>query len=157
MSEAAHIGGEGAPIQEFSKEVEIGGLSYIFKGTVNGITKEVSLNLLVPPGEETGEKVSDGVIGYVNASEIPEADLYIEKIQSFSDVLPSGSKYFDVQGIGRFLMDHLLSIADARGWSVAGFPYTNGRLDNREVSDWMERKGFTDTKGDYMIRPAKMS
>lgn len=153
MSEVPPIE-KGASIQESSRQVQIEGLPFLFKETIDEKNKEVSLNLVLPSGAEE-KKFNDGIIGYAYASQIPEADLYIEKIQSLSDTLPPESKYHDVQGIGRFLMDNLLSVADMRGWSIAGFPYTNGRLDNSEVAAWMVRKGFTENKGDYMIRPAR--
>jgi len=39
-------------------------------------------------------------------------------------------------------MDNALAYADAKGWKVTAFAATDGTLDDNDMYNWLERKGF---------------
>lgn len=142
-------------MREFSENIEIEGLPYIFRGAISIPKKLVNLSLRMPSVDgdvarlmiEHGvpkEYARDGVIGYVAAhkSQNTVADIYITGIRSYTDKLPEDLQYHHAR-IGRFLMDNLLALADIRGWKVEAIPASEGRLSNRDLYSWLQNKGFS--------------
>lgn len=141
-------------IEEFSEHIEFDGLPYIFKGRVSRNTKNVDLFLYIPNWKEEVAKIPknpttpyhlihDGEIGIISlgASGDKTADTVMGRVRSHAGWLSEDSKYRNAH-IGRFMMDNLLAITDMNKWSVSAFPYTDGRLSDDDVLDWLNRKGF---------------
>ncbi|MDO8452255.1 MAG: hypothetical protein Q7S79_00730 [bacterium] len=165
---------ESAKQKEFSMDVEIDGLPYIFKGTVPDNPEGIILSLHVPNWEKELDKIRkkiasgemfpgpevntfrlyQGRIGFINLTphDKPAADLHIERIRSNTWIVPKDSPYYDVHGLGRFLMNNMLTLADVKGWSIEGSPYTDGRLTDEHVYSWLQRKGFKDNKKGELVR-----
>src|ERR1035437_7849817 len=146
---------------EFSIPVEIEGLSYIFRGTLPVARDSFRLSIHVPDWEARLREIhtagqtnsglelqnfeeNHGEIGSVALCRWPAADIHIRKIQSATWIMSKSSPYFDVHGVGRFLMNNLLAFADLKEWSVSADPRPDGRMDKVSLCNWYKRKGFVD-------------
>src|SRR4030042_4853697 len=165
---------ETSPSEPFTLDVEIEGLPYIFKGKTPKTPEDFEFTIHIPNWKEkldnikekiaTGElpfrleltsfEHSQGEIAYLHAAPGKKADLYIQRVRSNTWLL-KGTPYENARGLGRFLLNNLLTLADIRGWSLTAFAYTDGRLTDSDVYEWLARKGFdTDfTKGDPVRQP----
>jgi hypothetical protein len=166
-------------LAEFSLNIEIGNLPFIFKGSIPEKPAAFSFSIHVPNWQqektmidkyvkdngffrsiELGSFVdNNGEVAYVDVTQSEIADLYIQKIKSSAGIFPPGSRYHEAEGLGRFLMNNLLTLADIKKWSVTAFPYADGRLTNDDVRDWLLRKNFAynEKKGYELIREPQPS
>lgn len=143
--------------KEFSVNVTIKGLPYIFKGNIpeGPDPSEINWGIYIPYWKALVPKMRNnwgsafdhkGEIAYVSASGQKgikgEKELYISRIRSDTWVLPKDSRYYDAKGLGQFLMNNLLTLADMKGWQASAMLHPEGRLDDHEMRKWMTRKGF---------------
>lgn len=166
--------------KEFSLDVEIEGRPFIFKGSIPEKPDSFALSIHVPDWQQELEKIkiyvrdnkllspgseltsfsyNDGEIAYIDVTKSDIADLYIQRIRSSSWILPPESKYHETRGLGRFLMNNLLTLADIKRWSITAFPYTDGKLTDDDVRNWLLRKSFAydKEKGYELIRRPQSS
>ena len=170
---------EQGKLTEFSLNIEIGNLPFIFKGSIpekpaafsfsihvpnwqqekTMIDKYVKDNGFLSPVELSSFVDNNGEVAYVDVTQSEIADLYIQKIKSSARIFPPGSQYHETEGLGRFLMNNLLSLGDITKWRITAFPYTDGKLTNEGVRDWLLRKNFTynEKKGYELIREPQQS
>jgi hypothetical protein len=168
---------ESESIPDFSRNVEINGLPFVFNGRVDRTAKEVIFQLCIPTWEEEARlieisseelskreimnphdlRLSKGLIGWLTARPTGTniADICVSEIRSVTPRLARESRYVGAEGIGNFLFDNFLLCADTNGWratlSIAG----SGPLSNEDLRDWYQRKGFSTIgdKGDYIRTP----
>lgn len=148
---------EGPKPKEFSVNVKIKGLPYIFKGNIpeGPDPSDVNWGIYIPYWKALVPKMQNswgssfthnGEVAYVSAGGQKgikdEKELYISRIRSDTWVLPKDSRYYDAQGLGQFLMNNLLTLSDIKGWQVSAMLHPEGRLDDHEMRKWMTRKGF---------------
>jgi hypothetical protein len=159
---------------QFSLPVEIEGLSYLFRGTTPDKPSWFSFSVHIPDsireqlatqivglelpeikkGSDVAQRalehfLADGQVGHVYIEDTRThgiADTSIGYIASDTWLAPS--PYTDAQGVGRFLMNNMLTFLDIRGWSAYVEILANGRLSQKAVCDWYERKGF---KGESIV------
>lgn len=151
--------------------VEVDGVPFIFEGGVSDKPKNVVLSLRMPMDEiqrlESSdisipdEMKIDGVVGFVGGMPAgnEQADLFITRIRSYSEVLTKDHKYQDVH-VGRFLMNGLLAIADKKDWRlsvISGIDAGHSRLSSDEMLNWFTRKGFEFDGSSTGIRQPKKS
>lgn len=179
MSETKTIPSPVAPLErkewskEFShREVTIKGLPYLFSGKieVQGDKKNITLWLHIPHWIEGAMKLrnsanapwalrKEGQIGMIHAIRGAQADLITSgRMTSFTEWIEEGSPYCapsrrEGMGVGSFLLDNLLAIADMNGWTFSAFASTDGRLDDADVTAWLGRRGLEHKKGGFIREP----
>ncbi len=155
---------KGAKIITFQENVEIEKLPYIFRGKIPDRPAGFKLSVHLPNWQAALDSIkkrkiqvndtlmfewNEGEIGFVQVGHPgydKEIDLNIRKIRSSTWILPEESPYHDARGIGRFLMNNLLALVDVKGWTVQAVPMTDGRLQQLDMVNWLERKGFEPTE-----------
>lgn len=143
--------------KEFSVNVKIKGLLYIFEGTIPQTQDPsgFSWKVHIPYYRGLAPKMSDGrnfadnkgrvgaIYGDATKPVMGKKAISIGKIETDTSILPKDSPYYDARGIGHFLMDNFLALADIKGWTVTALLQPNGRLSYREMEAWVRRKGFS--------------
>ncbi len=156
----------------FSLDVEIAGLPYVFTGKIPPTPEDLTFTLHHPNWQEEVRRLNDlatkkggwtlelssfehdqGEIAYLHANPTRKqgADIYLERVRSNSWLLRE-SPYEDAEGLGRFLMDNFLTLADVRRWTVRAWPEASGRLSQRDLLRWLEREGFEEGHGSDLLR-----
>lgn len=142
--------------KEFSIEVQIDGLPFMFEGTVSAANKRAYLSLRLPNIEDEMARMQaagipipeemkiEGVISFIGGvkSESDRADLYITTIESFANKLTPESKYHNAHA-ARFLLDNLLTLADIKGWRISHMLTAGRRLSEDEVEARLKLRGFS--------------
>jgi|GEM_PF-3119416 len=157
---------------QFKLDAIIGGLPYVFEGTIPSEPNGFNLVVSLPPSEwdrlspevehaiaenryyagqyqklRQALRLGDGKVGSVWVSSAETKDgapaIGISRIQTDSRYLPEDSEYHAAKGVGSFLLDNLCALADAKGWRIYLEPLErDGRLTGEDLIEWYERKGF---------------
>lgn len=157
----------------FSLDVDIEGLPFVFKGKTPEKPDSFILSVHIPEREKEllfiEPKVKrtdpffydglflfkqDGLVGYIEIGRSSiVGGININQTKSYLGEFPTESRYHGGRGVGRFLTDNLLTLADFRGWSIVSIPEPEGRLSRNNLIEWAKRKGYVyDEKKEKFIR-----
>lgn len=157
----------------FALDVAIKGRQYIFAGTLpQRPSDSFAWRIHIPTWQEMAPLVSPdfrrssefqnfettGEIGMLEVDGLIETNrdiLYLAKIRSNSEMLPLGTPYHESRGIGSFLLQQLLTLADAKGLFVEAYIQAEGRLSDYDMKKWFKKVGFSydENGGGDFIRP----
>lgn len=158
----------------FSLGVTIKDLPYTFAGTIpQKPSDDFIWKIHVPSWKEISPLVhpdfrrssqfdqfeTTGQIGalYVNGVKDILEPLYLSKLESNAELFPEDSPYHEARGIGGFLLNQLLALADARGLSIEAYIQAEGRLSDQDMKRWFNNVGFSYNEhggGDFIRKPA---
>jgi hypothetical protein len=160
---------------QFSIPVLIKNLPYSFTGVIpEDPTEDFGWTIHIPSFAELTPRVNSdfrrspefdtfrttGEIGKisVDGTKQTEAKLYLAKIHTYSEIPPSDSPYGNALGIGSFLMNQLVALADARKLSIGAYIQPEGRLSHEAMHAWFRRLGFEQdpSEGALLRRPQQL-
>ncbi|MDX1765961.1 MAG: hypothetical protein R3313_03340 [Candidatus Saccharimonadales bacterium] len=164
---------------EFSRDLEIQGLSYVFEGTIPQNPGSFEWVMRIPDWSKndlvrwTDEvpfairalqslralKLGDGTVGIIRAAEYNSDTgqaIWLSRIQTATrSSVPREHDYHDANGVGSFLLDELCTLADQRGWEIHLTPEERrgSRLNQGQLYRWYLSRGFEDGVGDMVRFP----
>jgi len=151
--------------KSFSLPVEIDGLNYFFEGEISSETGHFEWNIRVPNWQEQIAKIEEDIkAGGVSAAlrailgtlkrkkgSVGEIDIHLTRdhiqlahIGTSTWAMPAELGYQNARGVGGFLLENFLTLADIKGLPAFLIYYPDGSspLSDKETTEWYQRHGF---------------